>query len=329
MNILVLGGTVFLGRALVEAGLARGHTLTMFNRGISTPGLFPTVEQIHGDRERDLHLLDGRSWDAVVDTCGYFPRVVQISAQALAGRVGIYCFVSSLSVYAGSRSPGVDEQGELAQLADETVEEITGGTYGGLKVLCEREVQRAFGDRAWLVRPGLIVGQHDRSDRFTYWPWRLAQGGKVLAPGRPEREVQFIDVRNLAEWMLLGLERGLTGIHNANGAPGMCSMGSLLEGCRLICGREAELIWAADEFLLAEKVNPWIEMPLWIPESDPDAAGFFAFSTRKALEDGLVIRPVEESIRAVLDWLPERGERPWRAGMTRERESGLLDKLSR
>jgi 2'-hydroxyisoflavone reductase len=326
MDILIIGGTVFLGRALVDAALARGHQVTLFNRGKSRPDVYPQVEQIHGDRETDLNLLNGRSWDAVVDTCGYFPRIVRLSASQLAGKAHTYVFVSSISVYDGTPHPGIDESWPVGKLEDESIEKIDGGSYGPLKALCEQAVSEVFGPNALIVRPGLIVGPHDPSDRFTYWPWRFTQDGPILAPGRPERLIQWIDVRDLAEWMITALEEKLSGIYNADGPAGMCTMDDLLRACQAETAPNS-IAWAGDDFLLAESVGAWMEMPLWIPENDPDAPGFFMINTRKAMDEGLKMRPLRETVRAVLDWLPERGERPWKAGLTRERESTLLAKL--
>jgi 2'-hydroxyisoflavone reductase len=328
LKILILGGTVFLGRALVEAARARGHQLALFNRGVSAPALFPEVEQIHGDRERDLHLLDQRKWDAVIDTCGYIPRTTRLSARSLAEQAGVYVFISSLSVYANAGKEGVDEGGDVAVLRDAGSEEVNGETYGALKALCEQAVEQELSGRALIIRPGLIVGPHDPSDRFTYWPWRMRLGGEVLAPMPQQRALQFIDVRDLAAWIVSGLEQGLRGIYNANGPAGMCTMQSLLETCRDVSNSSAAITWVDEEFLLREKVGPWMELPLWIPENDPEAAGFYTFSSRKAAAAGLSIRAVEDTVRAVLDWLPQRGDKAWRAGLALEREQSLLARFT-
>ena len=203
MKLLLLGGPRFLGRAITDAALARGHELTFFNRGRTNPELYPEVERIVGDRNDDLGALAGRAWDAVVDTCGYLPCVVRASAEALSGS-GLYCFVSSVSVYADFSEP--DERGSpVAQLGDLPDDEVTGETYGPLKALCEDAVREVFDERALVVRPGLIVGPHDPTGRFTYWPHRVARGGEVLAPGPPERPTQVIDVRDLAEWTVVAV----------------------------------------------------------------------------------------------------------------------------
>ena len=326
MNILIIGGTVFLGRALVEAALERGHRLTLFNRGKSNSGLFAEVEQLHGDRKTDLSPLAGRRWDAVIDTCGYVPRVVNLSLTMLAGAVDHYTFVSSLSAYASVARPGVQEDEPVAKMVDETVEVVDGDTYGPLKALCEQAVEQAMPGRALILRPGLIVGPHDPSDRFTYWPHRIAQGGNVLAPGRPDRGVQYIDVRDLAEWTIRMVEQRRTGIFNSNTVPGAVSMKELLECCRSVSGSDAVLQWTSDSFLLEQNVGAWMEMPLWIPESDPESRGFFALSVQRAVEAGLTFRSIEETVRATLDWDNTRADHPWRAGISRDRETELLSK---
>ncbi len=215
MDLLILGGTGFLGRHLVERALAYGHRVTLFNRGLSGPDLFPEVETIRGDREGNLSALRGRRWDAVIDTCGYVPRVVRASAALLAGAVDHYTFVSSISVYSDAIEPGADEGAPVKELADPTVEEVTGETYGGLKALCERAAEEEMPGKVLNIRPGLISGPHDPTDRFTYWPRRISAGGEVLAPDRLERRVQFIDVRDLAVWIVKMSAERRTGTYNA------------------------------------------------------------------------------------------------------------------
>ncbi|MBN1582719.1 MAG: NAD-dependent epimerase/dehydratase family protein, partial [Anaerolineae bacterium] len=260
----------------------------------------------------------------VVDTCGYVPRVVRQSAQLLADAVGRYVFVSSLSAYAEPSDPGAEESAPLATMEDETAEEVTGESYGPLKVLCEKEVEKALPGRALLVRPGLIVGTYDRTDRFSYWPYRVAQGGEVLAPGRPERVVQFVDVRDLAEWIVYLIEAGKTGAYNAVSRP--MPMKDVLQACKLASGSDAQFTWVSDTFLIEREVGMWVEMPLWIPESELIAPGFFTYSNRKAVADGLRFRPLEDTVKVTLDWLTTRpGGHEWRAGMERERELKLLE----
>lgn len=332
MRILILGGTAFLGRALAEAGLAAGHRLSLFHRGQTNPDLFPQAEFLPGDRNGDLKALQGRTWDAVIDTCGYFPNQVQASAGLLAGAVGRYTFISSISAYASTRTPGIDESAPLAQLPagvdPSTQREITGENYGPLKVLCEQAAEAALPGRTLIIRPGLIVGPYDRSDRFTYWPWRVAQGGEVLTPGDPERGLQFIDVRDLAEWTLRLVEAGAAGAFNADGLPEAVSMGALLAVCRQVSGSAARFTWAADEFLEENGVGPWVEMPLWIPRSNPDSAGFYAVSVQKALAAGLAFRPLSTSVADTLAYARSRpSDHPWRAGLEAAKEQALLAKL--
>ncbi len=326
MKLLILGGTVFLGRHLVEAALARGHEVTLFNRGQHNPDLFPNVEKLRGNRDGDWEALQGREWDAVIDTSGYVPRVVRASAALLADAVKHYTFISSLSVYADFSVVGIDESAPVGKLQDETVEEVTGETYGPLKALCEQAAEQAMPGRVLNIRPGLIVGPYDPTDRFTYWVHRVARGGEVLAPGRPEYLVQFIDARDLAEWNVRMVEAEQTGVYNATGLDYPLTMGQLLEECKTVSGSDAQFTWVDEQFLLDAKVQPWMELPLWIPESDPNSAGFSAFDCGKAIADGLTFRPLAETIRDTLAWdatRPADVER--RAGLKRERETELLE----
>jgi nucleoside-diphosphate-sugar epimerase len=325
MRLLIIGGTVFLGRHIVEAALARGHELTLFNRGQHNPELFPEVEKLRGDRDGNLVALEGRTWDAVIDTSGYVPRVVRQSAELLADRTGHYTFISTISVYPEDAPPGTAENGPLVSMEDESVEEITEETYGPLKVLCERVVQETLPDRALIIRPGLIVGPNDPTDRFTYWPVRVARDGTVLAPGRPEREIQFIDVRDLAEWTVRLVESRTTGVFNANGPDYPLSMQDLLNACREASGSDAELVWVSERFLEENGGGPWIEMPLWVPEEE--LPGFFKFDVSKAISAGLTFRPAVETCRDTLAWAQTRPtDHQWRAGMDPEKEQDLLAK---
>jgi 2'-hydroxyisoflavone reductase len=323
MHLLVLGGTVFLGRHLVEAALAQGHTVTLFNRGQHNADLFPEAERLRGDRDGGLDALRGRRWDAVVDTCGYVPRVVRDSATLLADTVGHYTFISSISVYSDFDRPHMDESGPLGTIADPTAETVDGETYGPLKVLCEQAADAAMPARVLTVRPGLIVGPHDPTDRFTYWPVRMAEGGEVLAPGRPEWAVQFIDVRDLAEWTLRLVEARSTGIYNATGPDYALGMGPFLEACIAAAASDARLTWVSEEYLLGAGVAPWSDLPLWVPEEGH--AGFSSVNCSKAIAAGLTFRPLAQTIRDTLAWNATRPhDTPPRAGITREREAELL-----
>jgi 2'-hydroxyisoflavone reductase len=322
IKILILGGTRFLGRAIVDAALASGHTLTLFNRGQSGPELFPGVEALRGDRTADLSALAGRDWDAVVDPSGYFPRVVGASADALRDHVGQYVFISSISVYAKPSASG--EEDPVGTTDDPTVETITGGTYGPLKALCEQAAAARFPDQSLIIRPGLIVGPHDPTDRFSYWPWRIAQGGEVLAPGRPERGVQVIDARDLAAWTLRMIETRATGVFNATSPAGAITLGELLETAQRVSGSDARVTWVEETWLLGQGVAPWSEMPVWVPEFDPEMAGFFDVPVARAVAAGLTFRPIETTVRDTLAWLATRPtDHVWRAGLTRAREAAL------
>lgn len=327
MKLLILGGTVFLGRHIVESALARGHTVTLFNRGQHNPELFPEAEKLRGERDGGLAALNGRTWEAVIDTCGYVPRLVRASAEALAGSVEHYTFISSLSVYADTSQPGLDESARVGQLvdADKSVEQITGETYGPLKALCEQAAENALPGRLLTVRAGLIVGPHDPTDRFTYWPVRVARGGEVLAPGDPESPVQFVDVRDLADWIVKMAEVRQAGVFNATGPDYVLPMRQLLETCQRVSGVPSNLIWVNDKFITDQGVQPWMEMPLWIPESDESAAGFSAFNCDKAMATGLAFRPLADTVRDTLAWAATRPpEHPWRAGLSAEREAEVL-----
>jgi 2'-hydroxyisoflavone reductase len=322
MDLLILGGTGFLGRHLVEAALADGHRITLFNRGLSSPDLFPEVETIKGDREADISALRGRGWDAVIDTCGYVPRVVGASAALLAGAADHYTFVSSISVYPDDIEPGADEGAPVKELADPTVEDVDGETYGGLKALCERAADEEMPGRVLNVRPGLICGPYDPTDRFTYWPRRISAGGEVLAPDRPERRVQFIDVRDLAAWIVEMSAEQRTGTYNATGPGYELQMGRLLEECAAVSGSDAEFVWASEGFLEENGVEPFTDLPLWVPR---EYVGVLAVDCGKAIAEGLSFRPVSETIEGVLEWDSTRAaDAGLSAGLTPERERELL-----
>ncbi|HME80867.1 MAG TPA: NAD-dependent epimerase/dehydratase family protein [Candidatus Eremiobacteraceae bacterium] len=320
MELLVLGGTKFLGPHLVESARARGHQVTLFNRGKS--GRAPAdVEWIAGDRDGELGKLGQRRWDAVIDTCGFVPRVVKASVDALRERAGRYVFVSTISVYPESFGGSFDESEPLIALEDQSVETVTPQTYGGLKALCEARVSAGFGDRALIVRPGLIVGPLDPTDRFTYWPNRFALGGEILAPAPSEAFVSFIDVRDLADWIVAALDGGVAGIFNASGRYGAITMGDMLAACAAAASTGVPL-WVSEAFLLANGVTPWTELPLWIPQGEDSIV---KASSARAVEAGLRCRPLADTVAATLEWSRGLGlDRPLRAGLTREREAQLL-----
>lgn len=325
MRILILGGTVFLGRHLAIAAKARGHELVLFNRGKSGPDVFPNVKTLHGDRKTDegLSVLDGAGeFDAVIDTCGYVPRAVRMSARKLVRRAKSYCFISSVSVYKNWPEEACDESGTLATIDDPTVEEVTGETYGALKVLCEREAEAAFPGRALIVRPGLIVGPYDPTDRFAYWPHRVARGGEILAPGGPDTPTQFIDVRDLSEWTIRLLESEIAGIFNADGPS--VPLGELLLTCAAAAGTELNVAYAPEAFLQKSDVAPWSELPLWIPGLAERPNGG-ATDCQKAIAAGLTHRPLAETVRDTLAWNARRPqENAWKNTLKPEKEATVL-----
>ncbi len=321
MKLLIIGGSRFVGRHLAAAAIERGHDLTLFNRG-SRSDLFPEAEQLTSDRNADLSLLKDRRWDVVIDTCGYTPRPVRQSAEVLKDALERYLFISTISVYADQNTPFQDEDAPLATLQDETTEEVTGETYGGLKVLCEKAVLEVFPERCLILRPGLVVGPHDPTDRFTYWPERVASGGEVLAPESPALPVQFIDARDLAEFALILLEAQQTGTYNVVSNPEQFSMGDVLETSKRASASDARFTWVGGEFLSAQGVQPFTELPLWLPGEEQN---FARISNERALDAGLSIRPLEETVEDTLQWAKTRpADEPRKAGLTREREAELL-----
>lgn len=317
MRVLVLGGTLFLGRHVVEAALARGHEVTLFNRGQTRPELFPEVEKLRGDRDGDLGALAGRSFDAVVDTSGRVPRIVRETIEAL-GDVGHYTFVSSISVYADlSTPPTVDSPlEELSEPSEDWREH-----YGALKVGCEDVVRARFPD-AFIPRPGLIVGPWDPTGRFTYWPERLAEGGRVLAPAPPEASFQVIDGRDLAAWFVDAAESSLAGTFDAVGP--VMERGPALETILRVAGGDAELVWIDAGFLTAHDVGEWMELPLWLVGQQ--YANMLDVDPAAALAAGLRARPLEETARDTLAWI-RAGDAPREtdAGLDREKERRILD----
>ncbi len=317
MRLLVLGGTQFVGRHVVDVALARGHDVTLFNRGTTRPDLYPELERLRGDRDGGLDALAGRSFDAVVDTSGFVPRVVRDTIEVL-GPVRHYTFISSVSVYADCSTPPT-ESSPLRVLAAPT--EDRREAYGELKAECEQVVREAFPD-AFIVRPGLIVGPWDPTGRFSYWPERLADGGRVLAPAPPEAPAQVIDGRDLAAWIVAAAETGLAGTFNAVDRPTTWS--AMLAACAEGVGRDPELVWVDPGFLAELGVGEWMELPLWL--HDPELAGMLAIEPTTAFAAGLVTRPLAETARDTLAWL-ETGEGPTTvdAGLERDKERRILD----
>jgi 2'-hydroxyisoflavone reductase len=335
LRILFLGGTGFTGPHQVRYALSRGHKVTVFNRGKTHPGELPKeAEQLIGDRNGQLDALKGRTWDVAIDIPTSIPVWVRDAAQVLKGNVDRYVFISTISVYSDNSKPGMDETGPLAKYegADamkETQESLKASNYrlyGPLKALSEAEAEKWFPGQALIIRPGLIVGPGDESDRFTYWPLRLTRGGEILAPGDPTDPVQFIDARDLAEWTIRMVEQGTTGVFNATGPKSTLTMGQMLAGIQQVTRADARLTWANADFLAAQKVSPWSDMPVWVPPKG-DSAGFSRISVAKALGKGLTFRSVPDTTQATLDWFrkqPAERQAKLRAGIKPEREVEVL-----
>lgn len=327
MKILIIGGTKFLGRHLVNSARVRGHEVTLFNRGKTNPGLFRKVKTIKGDREKDLNLLEG-TWDAVIDTCGYVPRVVKLSANMLKPKTAKYVFISSISVYANFSKIGINESDDVAKIEDESVEAVTGETYGALKALCEKVVQDVYGINSLIIRPGLIVGPHDPTDRFTYWVKRVAQGGEILAPDKPEALTQLIDVRDLADFIMRLIENDVSGVFNATGPDTPLSFGLLLDTCKLVSGSDAKFKWASLDFITQNNIAPWSDLPVYLPDVGEDV-GFSRVDISKAVNAGLKFSALEHTVKDTLTWVNELpSDYEMKAGLRPEREKALLEKLN-
>ncbi len=327
LKILILGGTAFLGPAIVRHARSLGHELTLFTRGRTNANLFPDIEMLVGDRDGDLKALKDRTWDVCIDTSGYVPRLVTDSARLLADNVGQYIFISTISVFADFTQKGLNELSAVGVMEDETDEKITGLTYGPLKALCEQTAEREMRGRATVIRPGLIVGPMDRSDRFTYWPVRIAQGGEVLTPEGPDIVTQIIDVDDLAMFIVRCAEHNITGTFNATSPAEELVMGEIFETCAKVSGSDATFTYVSPDFMEEHEIAAWSDMPVYVPLEGSDA-GHPYIDVTKALRQGLTFRPISETIRNTLDWWAtvsvERKEKPMRSGLTTEKERELL-----
>jgi 2'-hydroxyisoflavone reductase len=331
LRILILGGTRFIGLHMTALALERGHTLTFFNRGRTRTDRYPDVERIKGDRNGEIDGLKGRQWDVVIDNSGYVPRHVKLSAELLAPSVRQYVFVSSVSVYPDFSVPR-DESSPVGKLADETIEKVDGETYGPLKALCEQAAERAMPGRTCVVRPGLIVGPDDNTDRFTYWPARAARGGEFIAPGAPGDPFQIIDARDLAAFVLGAVENNVTGVYNLVSDVNEFKFGQLTDACIAAANKQARpavpprAVFLPGEFLEEQKVAPWSEMPVWLPAKGEEAA-FASTSNRAARDKGLKITPLRKTVHDTLAWhlaRPAEEREKLKAGIAADKEAAVL-----
>jgi 2'-hydroxyisoflavone reductase len=319
MKLLVIGGTQFVGRAFVEEAARRDEEVTVFHRGASEPAGFPDVEHVHGDRDGQLDRLQGRAWDAVLDTCAYFPRAVRELAR-LEGSFDRYTLVSTIGVHPDDMPVGSNEQTATYQPPFPDTEEVTGDTYGPLKAACEREAARAFGGKCLIVRPGYIVGPHDPTDRFTFYVRRAAEGGEMLAPGPPDMPFQVLDVRDLASFMLDRMRAGDSGVYGVVGPDEPIAMRDVLETARDAAGANTTLTWASEGFLhdLGDEVQTWF--PMW----EPELLGVHSYDAGKAIAAGLRHRPFHQTVADTLAWDTDRGRPGLRIGLNARKETQLL-----
>jgi 2'-hydroxyisoflavone reductase len=333
LRVLMLGGTGFIGPHFVHALSEGGHKVTLFNRGKRDPDAKHGVEQLLGDRNNDLKSLEGRDWDVVIDNSGYTPNQVKLSTDLLKAHAKHYIFISSIAVYDDFQNPPILESHKLAAIGDMPTDKLAGDNYGALKVLCEDVVEKAYGKRANIIRPTYIAGPGDFSDRFTYWPFRVAQGGEMIAPGTPDDPIQFIDVRDLADFVRVCVEKGVAGKFNLTTAPRWATMGKLLDTSKRVTGADTKFTWASPEFLTQHKaIEPamWAsgEIPIWAPPTG-QSVGHGLVSSAAAEKKGLKFRPLEVTIRETLEWQKTRPaeKQKLRSGLSPEREAELLKAL--
>ncbi|MEO8018392.1 MAG: NAD-dependent epimerase/dehydratase family protein [Pseudomonadota bacterium] len=331
-KVLILGGTGFIGPHFVKALSDGGHKITLFNRGKREPEIHPGIEQLLGDRDGQIDSLKGRDWDVVIDNSGYKPSQVKLTSALLEARVAQYIFISSIAVYADFAKAGIDEDYKLVVLKDPADELVTGETYGGLKAVCEKIVESTFGKRATIIRPTYIAGPGDHTDRFTYWPWRVSKGGEMLAPGTPSDPFQYIDVRDLADFMRICVERHVPGTFNLCGPQGAVTMGSLLEEARRVTQANTTFVWASADFLTAQEIigdkAKGNFIPIW-QSPQGNEAGLLLVSPARAVKKGLKFRTLEATVRDTLEWQKGRpaDKQLLKAGLTPEKEAELLAKL--
>ncbi len=326
MNLLIIGGTKFVGRHIAQAAVSAGASVTLFHRGQTQAPELADCDHVYGDRVSDLHRLGDRTWHAVIDTCAYVPSEAQIAAKYFAGRTGSFTFISSISVVDAERATVLDE--------DVPVDAVPAGadwrvmvpqTYGAFKALCEQVVISTFRGRAIVLRPGLVAGPYDPTDRFTYWPLRVAAGGPMIAPDGPQRTLQYIDARDLAQFAVRLVQSGAGGVYNVVTDPGSMTFGDLFEGASRASGSVAQPRYVSEDVLLELGVEPWSDLPLWLPRAKAFEPMTNA-SNRRARGQGLRTRSIYETARDVLNWAraANKGVASLQAGLSREREAELL-----
>ncbi|MGM0557282.1 MAG: NAD-dependent epimerase/dehydratase family protein [Myxococcota bacterium] len=326
LNLLIMGGTRFIGPHIIREARDRGHSVTMFNRGKTNPELFPDVDRLTGDRVAgELGALEGKSWDAVIDTSAYFPHVVRHALEVLGDHIDHYLLISTISVYDGWNWDGIDEDTPRHEPLYDKDADLTGETYGPLKVACEERANEAEPGALTILRPGIVAGPGDHTDRFTYWPARAARGGQMLAPGAPSDPIQYIDVRDLAAWIVACVEDQITGTYNTVVPMGSVTMGDLIDASREAAGEDAaEPTWVDTDFLRQQDATD--KCPLWAP-ADGETRGLHRVDTTRAIEAGMETRPVQQTATDTLDWLyeqPEERRSDLSAGLSAEREDELL-----
>ncbi len=324
-SVLILGGTTFLGPHLAEELHRRGAEVTLFHRGTSSPISLDFVSHIYGDREKDLTPLVGKHWDVIIDTSGHLPLVVESSSQILAQATEHYTFISTIGVYDNFTNTAIDESAPVAQLLELSPKEITESNYGALKAACERVVEAYFPGKFLIIRPGLIVGPYDPTGRFIYWLKRMHEGGEVLVPDVPQQHVQFIDVRDLAKWVVDMVERRAVGVYHATGPAQPMTFTEWIDACVESSLKEVQLCWVQEKFLLDQQVRDWSDLPLWL-SSERKMPGFMQIHSRKAIQAGLTFRPLSETIRDTLAWDCEVHNPQPPPGLKREKEQELLEK---
>ncbi|GGJ49019.1 NAD-dependent epimerase/dehydratase family protein [Deinococcus roseus] len=321
MNVLVLGGSRFVGWYIVHSLLRAGHRVSVFNRGRSNTDLPEEVEQLVGDRNTNLAALEGRNWDAVIDVNAYVPRQVRQVVEVLKGRVEHYLLISTISVYADSAEPPISEDSPVIELEDRDTEAVTGETYGGLKVLCERTLAELWGEKHTILRLGLVVGGRDMTFRFPFWVKKALEGGEMIAPGKPVSPVQFVFVRDIADFTVHTLEKHLYGTFNAAREPEL--WGEVMREIVHQAGTHASLTWVDSTFLLEHGVRPWVDLPIWLPEQ-PEFLGMLSVSDRKAKLNGMPSSPLSEVVADMTTWARTQPDEAFKEGLSQERIQEIL-----